>query len=126
MDDFGRFLRHFNARRYRDALLAVENCWIVERNEFLQGLVQLSGALNQMQLGRATGPRYLLTRAREKIRPCAPRHRGMNVGLLLRFIDDCLALVPPVEGKPVEPPPLRLQRVAQTATLKPAAGKRNS
>ena len=107
---FADFVCHLNARRYRDALLAVEQCWLVERDPFHQGLVQLCCALNQMLLGQTTGPKFLLARAKLRLMPYAPRHGGLNVARILVFIQECESIVRD-DGARVEPPKLRLRRL---------------
>ena len=109
-DPFAGFLKHFNARRYRDALLAVEQCWLADRNQFYQGLVQLCCALNQMQLGHASGPKFLLARARQRLSSFAPRHHQLNIARIIMFIEQCEPLVSEDE-QPVEPPAFILRRL---------------
>ena len=111
-DHFARFLKHFNARRYREALLAVEQCWYADRNQFYQGLVQLCCALNQMQLGLASGPEFLLARAKKRLIPFAARHHRLNVARIIAFIEQCESLVCK-DGKPVVPPAFRIRRLPE-------------
>jgi len=56
-DPFTRAVAHFNAEEYREALLAFEERWVVERGDFLRGLIQLCNAMNQLRLGLVTSPR---------------------------------------------------------------------
>jgi hypothetical protein len=87
-------IEHFNAEEYREALLAFEELWAVERTEFLRGLIQLCNALNQLRLGLVTSPRYLLTRADALLAPYDSRHAGLDVVSLRAYIASVRALIP--------------------------------
>lgn len=96
---FQIFLDHANAGRYRDALLALEEVWKVERHEFYAGLLQLLVALNQLESGMK--PRRTLQRARERIAPYAPFFAGLDVGYLLSVIAACEAILPDDDKMPL-------------------------
>jgi hypothetical protein len=75
-------------------VLALEEIWLVGRDDFHKGLIRVCVALNQLRLGLLTSPRFLLTTAREMLAPFAPRRDGVDLAALLAFIDSCLALIP--------------------------------
>ena len=103
------FVNLANAGQFRDALLALEKVWFDDRSEFYAGLLQLMVSLNQMKMGMA--PDRTLRRARERITPFAPHHKGLDVTYMLRFIEQCEELMPQ-EGEDAlrgEAPPLHLK-----------------
>lgn len=91
---YHRAIAHFNAEEYREALLAFEQRWVVERSNFLRGLIQLCNSLNQLRLGLITSPRHLLARADELLAPYAPRHQGLDIETLRASIATIRALIP--------------------------------
>lgn len=105
---FQAFLHHANTGQYRDALLALEEVWKVERHEFYAGVLQLLVALNQMESGMK--PRLTLQRARERIAPYAPAFAGLDVAYLLSVMDACEAILPDDDMMPLRGtiPPLSL------------------
>ncbi len=105
---FETFVVYANAGQYRDALLALEEVWKSDRDEFYAGILQLLVALNQLHSGLQ--PRRTLQRARERITPYAPTYKGLDVPHLLAVIDACNAILPEQEGLPLtgEIPQLRI------------------
>lgn len=97
---FQSFIVHANAGRYRDALLALEEVWKLERHEFYAGVLQLLVALNQLQRGMK--PRRTLQRARERIAPYAPTFAGLDVKYLLSVLDECEAILPDDDMMPLQ------------------------
>ncbi|HEY3228836.1 MAG TPA: DUF309 domain-containing protein [Roseiflexaceae bacterium] len=93
-DPFTRAVAHFNAEEYREALLAFEERWVVERGDFLRGLIQLCNAMNQLRMGLVTSPRRLLASADALLAPYAPRHEGLDVAALRRAISSVRACIP--------------------------------
>lgn len=93
-DAFARAVAHFNAEEYRDALLAFEQCWFADRNDFFRGLIQVSNALNQLRLGLLSGPRRTLASAATLLAPYAPRHHGLDVATLCVYIAALRACIP--------------------------------
>ena len=79
-DDYHRFAALARAGEYREALLALEQVWDVERSEFYAGLLQLMVVLNQRESGMR--PTRTLRRAYERLLPYAPRHAGLDVAAL--------------------------------------------
>lgn len=88
------FVERFNDGRYVEGVLALEEIWFVERDDFHKALIRVCVAVNQLRLGLLTSPRFLLTSAGELLAPFAPRHRGVDLAALLAFIEQCLALIP--------------------------------
>jgi predicted metal-dependent hydrolase len=93
-DPFIRAVAHFNAEEYREALLAFEERWAIERGDFLRGLIQLCNALNQLRLGLITSPRQLLASADTLLAPYTPRHEGLDIDSLRASIAVVRALIP--------------------------------
>jgi hypothetical protein len=93
-DAFDRAIAHFNAEAYRDALLAFEQCWLADRNEFLRGLIQLCNALHQLRLGLVTGPRRTLDSAAGLLAPYAPAHAGLDVAALCDYVGRVRGSIP--------------------------------
>jgi hypothetical protein len=93
-DPFTRAVAHFNAEEYRAALLAFEERWVVERSDFLRGLIQLCNAMNQLRLGLITAPRRLLGSADALLAPYAPRHEELDVAALRQAIAEVRACIP--------------------------------
>lgn len=94
IDAYHDFIALANAGEYRDALLRLEDVWMEDRSEFYAGLLQLMVACLQLEMGRVSGPRYLLRRARERLSPYAPAHRGLDVAGALDFIRECEERLP--------------------------------
>lgn len=94
IDAYRDFIELANAGEYRDALLRLEDVWMEDRSEFYAGLLQLMVACLQLEMGRVSGPRYLLRRARERLSPYAPAHRGLDVAGALDFIRNCEERLP--------------------------------
>lgn len=97
---FQSFIVHANAGQYRDALLALEEVWKIERHEFYAGVLQLLVALNQLEAGMK--PCRTLQRARERITPYAPTFAGLNVDYLLSVIAVCEAILPDDDKMPLQ------------------------
>ena len=93
-DPVTRAIDHFNAERYREALLAFEERWVIERDDFLRGLIQLCNALNQLRLGLVTAPRWLLASADRLLAAYTPRHAGLDVTAIRAYIAEVAALIP--------------------------------
>jgi hypothetical protein len=93
-DSFTRAIAHFNAEEYREALLAFEERWVIERGEFLRALILLCNALNQLRLGLVTSPRVLLARADTLLAAYPPRHAGLDVVALRAYIAALRACIP--------------------------------
>lgn len=93
--DFALAVEHFNAERFRDALLTFEECYFAERTNFLRGLIKLSNGLNQLRLGLVSGPRRTLASAAELLAPYAPAHGGLDVSEICTYIGVVCACIPP-------------------------------
>ena len=93
--DFALAVEHFNAERYRDALLTFEQCYFADRSNFLRGLIKLCNALNQLRLGLVSAPRRTLVGAAELLAPYAPAHGGLDLSELCAYIADVRACIPP-------------------------------
>jgi predicted metal-dependent hydrolase len=88
------FIDRFNAGRYVDCVLPLEQLWFAGRDDFYKGLIRLCVALNQIRLGLLTSPRFLLQTAHELLGPYAPQHHGVDVRALRESIRKCLEIIP--------------------------------
>lgn len=111
-------LEHFNAGRYRDALLAFEEQWHSERSELLKALINLSNAMLQLQIGLVTAPRRNLARAVDMLTTCSPAvaaAAGVDLPRLHAAIARVQACIPPdaVSGAdqfdPARIPPIQIR-----------------
>jgi len=77
------------AGRYFEAHEALEEEWreaAPEERDFLQGLVHVAVAWYQSERGNLVGCERQLAKARRRLAPYAPAHRGVDVaGLLVRL-----------------------------------------
>lgn len=93
-DSVNRALEAFNNRAYRDALLAFEERWFIERNDFWKALIRLSNALMQLELGLVTAPRVTLVSAEELLAAYEPFYEGFDVAALRAYIARVRAIIP--------------------------------
>ena len=103
----------FNAGLFFEAHEYWEDVWRASRppeRQFYHGLVQAAAGCYHAEKGNAHGTAVLLRKAREKLRPYAPRHRGVDVAALLAALDG----VRPAGGPP------RMRGASQEA--RPIAG----
>jgi hypothetical protein len=80
------FVAHFNRGEYRACVEPLEELWFAQRDDFHKGLIRLVVGLNQIGLGLESGPRFLLSTARELLRPYHPRQHGLDLVTLDQFI----------------------------------------
>ena len=71
--------------------------------DFLQGLVHVAVAWYQAGRGNRVGCERQLAKARRRLSPYAPAHRGLDVAAVLSSVDDAAALV--ASGSLALPPP---------------------
>lgn len=93
-------IAHFDAEEYRDALLAFEEIWKVERSDLLRALVQLSNALLQLRLGLLTAPQRTLKSAALLLETLPDESEGLPITALRRYIYQIRACLPPNEDIP--------------------------
>jgi uncharacterized protein len=101
--------------RYFEAHEELETAWRAappEERDFLQGLVHVAVAWYQAERGNRYGCSRQLEKARRRLTPYAPSHRGLDVAALLARLD----LVEPdllehtVQGDVQPPVPLEEQQ----------------
>jgi uncharacterized protein len=76
--------------RYFEAHEAFEDAWRqapAEERDFFQGLVHVVVAWYQSGRGNTVGCGRQLEKARRRLTPFAPAHRGVNVAALLAQLD---------------------------------------
>lgn len=89
-------LRLIRAGEYFAAHEALEDEWRAapsEERDFLQGLVHVAVAWYQAGRGNRVGCERQLEKARRRLDPYAPAHRGVNVERVLASVDDAIRLV---------------------------------
>jgi predicted metal-dependent hydrolase len=87
---FQRGLALIRAGRYFEAHEELETAWRAaepEERDFLQGLVHVAVAWYQAERGRRIGCERQLAKARRRLGPYAPRHRGVDLAALLARLD---------------------------------------
>jgi predicted metal-dependent hydrolase len=99
---------------YFDAHEELEVAWRgappAER-DFLQGLVHVAVAWYQAGRGRRVGCERQLEKARRRLAPYAPEHRGLDVAAALASLEAAASLV---EGGTLELPPPAIHRDGST------------
>jgi predicted metal-dependent hydrolase len=87
---FERGLELIRTGRYFEAHEELEVAWRAAEpaeRDFLQGLVHVAVAWYQAGRGRPIGCERQLAKARRRLAPYAPRHRGVDVAALLARLD---------------------------------------
>ena len=87
---FERGLELIRDGRYFEAHEELETAWRAaepEERDFLQGLVHVAVAWYQAGRGKQVGCERQLAKARRRLAPYAPSHRGVDVAALLRRLD---------------------------------------
>jgi|SRR6266404_1747842 len=88
------FFDCFNEGRFYEAHEVLETLWLGERQgpnaSFYKGLIQLAGAFVHLQKSRAQPAASLLRLARTNLERYPEVHQRLDVGLVLRSIDECL------------------------------------
>lgn len=90
-EPYRAFVAHFNLGEYRACVEPLEELWFAQRDDFHKGLIRVVVGLNQIGLGLESGPRFLLTTARELLQPYQPRQQGLDLLALDQFIAGQLA-----------------------------------
>jgi hypothetical protein len=93
-DPLTRAAAYFNVQEYREALLAFEERWHMERSDVLRALIQLSNAMNQLRLGLVTSPRHLLASAERLLAPHTEPYEGIDLVALRAAIGSVRAVIP--------------------------------
>ena len=75
-----------------------------EERDFLQGLVHVTVAWYQAGRGNRVGCERQLAKARRRLEPYTPAHRGLDVAAVLASVDEAAALVS--DGTLQLPPPV--------------------
>ncbi len=87
------FIALFDAGRYWDSHEALELAWRAERNDFYHGLILYASAFVHARHGNTHGVLAQLDKARARLEPFTPAHRGIDVAAILRHADACTRLV---------------------------------
>jgi len=92
---YERGLELIRAGRYFDAHEELEDAWRgaePDERDFLQGLVHVAVAWYQAGRGRRIGCERQLEKARRRLAPYGPEHRGLDIALLLESIAQAQSL----------------------------------
>jgi uncharacterized protein len=95
-DPLARGLSLIRRREYFAAHEELEDAWRAAEpaeRDFLQGLVHVAVAWYQAGRGNPVGCERQLEKARRRLAPYAPEHRGVDVGALLPHLDQAAATV---------------------------------
>lgn len=97
-----QFVACFNDRRYHDCIMPLEEIWLVERDDFHKALIRMCVGLNQIVLGLDSGPRFLLSTARDLLEPYGDCHNGLDLRALALFLRNAEAVLdqPPPRQAP--------------------------
>lgn len=133
---FERYVDLFDERRFFEAHEVLEDLWLEirgEDREFLQGLIQIAVALEHRARGNPRGARKVLDSAKRRLERYGDSHAGIEAGVLMKAVADCLAgvrsrpprLRPRVAERPKGPRSHHAQRGAQekapVARVRPGA-----
>jgi predicted metal-dependent hydrolase/ADP-ribose pyrophosphatase YjhB (NUDIX family) len=95
-DGLTRGLAQIARGEYFEAHESLEDVWRAAdppERDFFQGLVHVAVAWYQSGRGNRTGCERQLEKAARRLRPYAPAHRGVDVDLLLRSVEDAARTV---------------------------------
>jgi predicted metal-dependent hydrolase len=95
-DDLRRGLELIRRREFFEAHEALEDAWRAAEDgerDFYQGLVHVAVAWYQAGRGNRVGCERQLEKARRRLSPYAPAHRGVDVRSLLRQVDAATTVV---------------------------------
>lgn len=96
---FNRGLELARTGRYFEAHEAFEEAWRIappDERDFFQGLVHVVVAWYQDGRGNVVGCGRQLEKARRRLGPFAPAHRGLDVAALLAQLDAEPGALPPL------------------------------
>ena len=81
------------SERFFEAHEILEAYWVAYRGadrDCYRGLVQVAVALHHAATGNLAGARGVAARARENLKPYAPRHEGIDVAAYLERLDTAI------------------------------------
>ena len=90
-DELRRGLDQMFGGEYFEAHESFENAWRAAEpteKDFFQGLVHVTVAWYQATRGNRVGCERQLAKAKRRLGPFAPRHRGVDVSSLLARVDE--------------------------------------
>lgn len=105
-EPFLQFVALFNERQYHACIAPLETIWFAERDDFHKALIRMCVGLNQIGLGLDSGPRFLLSTARELLAPYGEHYNGLDLAALRAYLAAAEAVLdaPP----PRKPPPYQI------------------
>ncbi|MFD1427346.1 putative metal-dependent hydrolase [Kroppenstedtia sanguinis] len=90
-----RFFQCYHAGLYWEAHEVLEELWQTRRqDDFYHGLIQVAALMHQLKRGKVRGARKLATTAVGYLGPFSPEKDGVNVEAVLRWLEECLNLLP--------------------------------
>jgi uncharacterized protein len=120
---YERGLELILAGEYFAAHEDLEDAWRAappEERDFLQGLVHVAVAWYQAGRGRRIGCERQLAKARRRLGPYAPAHRGLDVAAVLASVDEAAAFVR--DGSLELPAPVLRQAASPARRRSPRTG----
>lgn len=89
------FFQRFHEGEYWEAHEVLEELWQKEReNDFYHGLIQVAAIMHQLKRGKVRGARKLAKSATGYLTPFAPKNEGVDVALVLYWLQNCLEMLP--------------------------------
>lgn len=85
-EPFLRFVALFNQQQYHACIAPLETIWFAERDDFHKALIRMCVGLNQIGLGLDSGPRFLLSTARELLAPYGECYHGLDLAALRAYL----------------------------------------
>lgn len=93
--EYYEFFVVYNDGDYYTGHDLLEAIWLTDRsNLFIKGLLQMTVALYHYEYGNVKGAREMLKAAKYYLTPYKPQYWNLDLLPVLRFIDQCLSLIP--------------------------------
>jgi uncharacterized protein len=93
--EYYEFFVVFNDGDYYTGHDLLEAIWLTDRsNLFIKGLLQMTVALYHYEYGNVKGAREMMKAAKHYLTPYKPRFWSLDLESVLKFIDQCLKLIP--------------------------------
>jgi uncharacterized protein len=90
-----QFFRHYHNEEYWEAHEVLEELWQTQRhNDFYHGLIQIVAIMHQLKRGKVRGARKLATSALGYLKPFVPQKDGVDVAEVIRWLNECLQILP--------------------------------
>ncbi|MFM1654889.1 DUF309 domain-containing protein [Brevibacillus sp. B_LB10_24] len=102
-DQYYQFFSKFNQGEYYECHDLLEEIWMEDKsNKFLQGLLQLAVGIYHFECGNIKGARFMFGNAAKYLSRYSPRFWDLDVERVLGYLEECLAVLPPVDRIPYQ------------------------